>query len=120
MHRLSLLSVPLAVLLSCGGGPDAETESRSSAQLEKIDVFEAGTHGYAHYRSYCHDGYFGNWSYGGHVYYGFNPHIRVAPIYGRLSTVFTLDDAVFDGAEKSDADGLPQRRTKPVGSRFLQ
>ena len=61
------------------------------------------------------DGY----SYGGHVYYGFNPYIRVAPIYGRLSTVFTLDDAVFDGASKGDADGLPQIRSKPVGGRFL-
>jgi hypothetical protein len=47
------------------------------------------------------------------------PAFDFAPILTRLTTVFTIDDPAFDGDEPENADGLPQPRTKPVGSRFL-
>jgi len=53
-------------------------------------------------------------------YYYWNPYLRLAPAYSRFGTVFTFDDEEFTGAiQPVDADGLPQRRTEPVGSRFL-
>ncbi|MHC4224469.1 MAG: hypothetical protein ACYSX0_07085 [Planctomycetota bacterium] len=53
-------------------------------------------------------------------YYYWNPYLRLAPAYSRFGTVFTFDDEEFTGAiQPVDADGLPQRRTEPVGNRFL-
>ena len=37
-------------LLGCGGSPQPDTDSATAPELEQVDVFEAGTHGYAHYR----------------------------------------------------------------------
>jgi len=49
------------------------------------------------------------------------PAFNFAPILTRLTTVFTIDGEEFDGdSENEAADGLPQPRTKPVGSRFLE
>jgi len=66
--------------------------------------------------------------YGGAGPYGFAdpwgyrllPAFDFAPILTRLTTVFTIDGAEFDGEAGADnADGLPMPRSKPVGSRFL-
>jgi len=48
------------------------------------------------------------------------PAFNFAPILTRLTTVFTIDGPEFDGEAEEAADGLPQPRTKPVGSRFLE
>ena len=72
----------------------------------------------------------GGWGYGwgfgsgiyGHPfpYYYWNPYLRLAPAYSRFGTVFTFDDDEFAAPiRQADADGLPQRRTEPVGARFL-
>lgn len=45
-----ILCLPLLLSLSCGTASDANREIASSETLNKIDIFEAGTHGYAHYR----------------------------------------------------------------------
>ncbi len=64
---------------------------------------------------------YGNgYGYGGYdncYGYGYYPaYVSVAPVYSRLGTALTLDDAVFS---RPDADGLPRARTAPVGARFL-
>jgi len=72
----------------------------------------------------CGGGGFSGYGYGhGYGYgcgYGYNFYypsfVSVAPVYSRLGTALTLDDAVFS---RPDADGLPRPRTAPVGSRFL-
>jgi len=69
-------------------------------------------------RRYYHPRFHGGYSYRGYRYY--RPYLAFSPIYSRLTTVLTLDDPLFDGTDgDADKDGVPQPRTKPVGSRFL-
>ncbi len=48
--KVLAFSLTLFFLLGCGTAPEDAPNTVASQLLEKIDVFEAGTHGYAHYR----------------------------------------------------------------------
>ena len=83
---------------------------------------------YLYYRQLRSFGYAGYWGSpyaggyhggcGGPAYYTYYPaYVSVAPLYSRLSVVLTIDDMT---ARKTDKDGLPRPRSKPVGSRFLK
>lgn len=48
--KVLAFSLTLFFLLGCGTPPESAPNAIASELLEKIDVFEAGTHGYAHYR----------------------------------------------------------------------
>lgn len=75
-------------------------------------------YGYRHPHTYL---YGGSGPYGFADPWGYRllPAFDFAPILTRLTTVFTIDGEEFDGPEETNADGLPQPRTGPVGARFL-
>ncbi|MHC4550851.1 MAG: hypothetical protein ACYTEZ_19010 [Planctomycetota bacterium] len=75
--------------------------------------------GYRPYRFHRFARYHGYYPYYGCGYGYYPPAISVAPIYTRLSVVFTLDDPVFDGEKTAAHDGLPRAREGLVGERFL-